>query len=491
MSRLTSRVQSRWGRYGFSVVATGAVSLLYFLFGGPDMGSDLRYFCFTLAVVFSALLGGLGPGLLATGLSALTSAYLLLPPIFSIQIDSEERAARLILFFGEGVVLSCVSHMVRNGSRDEISGIKRYIPAAMFVCAATGLKLTAFSDVEREIPFTFFYAATAASALIGGFGPGLAAALLSSLSARYFFFEPPHSLSVSSPTDAIRIILFLAEGIFLSWISAKQAIARHLASEALTRMRQYSQRLWESIENTRALKHISRDVIWEWDLNTDQVSGEVSRVEILGRAATMRFSLWLQQIHPDDRTTVVASLGSALDRGRDECFCQYRRKGPDGTYVNVSDHAYIIRDASYAPIRVIGRSAEATDIQSAALGNEGAYRAAFEKNPLAILLADDALNVVAANSAACEVLGYAQSELMKLHVEELFERYKRRELGEVLLGFDRRGESSMSIEEEIVRANGEVLLAKITASRILSSEGNTADRMIVIEEITGENGFPD
>jgi len=489
MSQLTSLVQSRWGRYGFSVVSTGVVSLLYFLFGGPDLGSDLRYFCFAFTVVASALLGGLGPGLLATTLSALTSAYLLLPPIFSIQIDSHERAARLIVFFGEGVLLSCIGHMVRSGGRDEISGIKRYIPATVFVCAATGLKLTAFSHMAREIPFTYFYAATAASALIGGAGPGLAATLLSSLSARYFFFEPLHSLSVSSPTNAIRMILFLAEGIFLAWVSARHVIARRFAGETLTRMRQYAQSLWESIENTRALRHISRDVIWEWDLNTDEVNGGVPRLEDPGRPATMRFSLWLQQIHPDDRSMVVASLSSALDRGRDECFCQYRRKSPEGTYVNVSDHAYIIRDASWTPIRVIGRSADISGILGAGqlVEREAPYRAAFEKNPLAILLVDDALRVVAANNAACEVFGYRQAELMKLRVNELFESKKRHDLGEFLLGLGRGNQLSVTIEEECFRANGEGFPARITVARISDMKGSPADRMIVIEQI----GFPD
>jgi len=492
MSQLTSLVQSRWGRYGFSVAATGVVSLLYFLFAGPEMGSDLRYFCFTLAVVSSALLGGLGPGLLATGLAALTSAYFLLPPIFSVQVDSAERMARLIVFFGEGVLLSCVSHVVRRGVRDEISGIQRYIPAAVFVCAATGLKLMLFSDVAREIPFTYFYAATAASALLGGVGPGLTATLLSSLSARYFFFEPQHSLSVSSPTDAIRIILFLAEGIFLSWLSAKHVTARRFTSEALTRTREYLQQMWHSVEDAHALRQISRDFIWEWDLKTDQVGGGVPQVENPGRGDTMRFLLWLQQIHPDDRASVFAILASALQEGRNECFCQYRRKGPAGTYVSVSDHAYIIRDASWAPIRVIGRSAEITDMLRTVLVDEQVpHRAAFERNPLAILLTDDVLHVVATNNEACRVLGYPHAELTKMYVGELFEKQKRRRLGEILLGLGRQSGSSISIEEVIVRANGASFPARITACRISGMNDNTADRMIVIEEISEGNGFQD
>ena len=487
MYRLKSLLRSRWQRYAFSVLATATVGLLYLAHGFSSVDSDLKYFGFTLAVLASALLGGLGPGLLTTGLSAFTSAYFLLPPVFSIRVNSAEMAARLVLFFGEGVLLSCMGHMVRNRRDGDKSGPMRYVSAAVFVGAATGFKLTAFSDLERELPFTFFYTATAVSALMGGIGPGLVATVLSSISARYFFFEPLHSFSVSSPINAIRILLFIGEGIFFSWLSARHQEARHLLSQALTRMRLYGQQLWQSVEETRALRHISRDVIWEWDLSTNQVMGGAARPDNPAAAgATLPFSSWLEQIHPDDRSTFIANLSSALERGRDECFCQYRRLRDNKGFAHVSDHAYIIRNDSWNPVRVIGRSTDITEERNFTqpIASEGPYQAVFEHSPLAILLADDALHVVAANDAACEVFGYDRARLMKLQVEELFKTERRGSLRETMLGLDRQGKSPIRIEETCVKASGEGFPARITAARIAKTWGSLADRMIVIEEIS-------
>jgi len=69
------RLQSPLTRYGPPVATTGLISLLFFLVDSNDRNTDLRCFAFAVAILLSALLGGLGPGLLATGLSAFANAY--------------------------------------------------------------------------------------------------------------------------------------------------------------------------------------------------------------------------------------------------------------------------------------------------------------------------------------------------------------------------------------------------------------------------------
>ena len=76
------RLQSPLTRYGLSVATTGLISLLFFLVDSNDRNTDLRCFAFAVAILLSALLGGLGPGLLATGLSAFANAYLFFTGLF-------------------------------------------------------------------------------------------------------------------------------------------------------------------------------------------------------------------------------------------------------------------------------------------------------------------------------------------------------------------------------------------------------------------------
>src|ERR1035438_1787365 len=88
------RLQSFSTRYGMALVSPAIASFLTFLAGPRYLDSEVSYFGFMIAVLASALLGGRGPGLLATGWSVLGSSYLLLPPVFSIQVASEDRITR-------------------------------------------------------------------------------------------------------------------------------------------------------------------------------------------------------------------------------------------------------------------------------------------------------------------------------------------------------------------------------------------------------------
>ena len=474
------RWRSSGVRYAFATAITAAASLLYVAAGPPSLNSDLRYFGFTLAVLLSSILGGFGPGLLATFLAAFASAYLILPPVFSIQVASSENAARLLLFVGEGILISFIGNIIRDACTEDIETrrLRRYLPALMLVIGATGLKLLVWGGVEHQMPFAFYYAATAASAWTGGFGPGLAATLLAVLCARYFFIDPVYSLSVESPAAALRVLLFIVEGIALSALTSKYVTARRLAHRAIEEMRQYGQRLWRRAEDADALRAVSRDIIWEWNLpNSSTLVGQ-DKPDLSSNGAT--FTSWLQQVHPRDRLKVIASLKAALEEGRSEWAYEYRKLLPGKGYVHVSDHASIIRDHAWKPVRVVGRSADVTAEKRAlqAAANEETYRALFESNPHAMLLADRGLQVRDANDAACDLLGYTREALRRLRVRDLFHV----SIDDKLLALKIEDASPIAFEEDCVRASGELFGAKVTAAIVSGNEVAAADRIITIEE---------
>jgi PAS domain S-box-containing protein len=484
------RLRSPWARYGLALAATALASLLHFLAGQPVVDSDVSYFGFILAILAASAVGGLGPGLLATGLSAFASAYLFLAPVFSMRVASDEQLARLIVFAGEGILLSFVGDILRDARITDIttSWIMRYLPALLFVSTATGLKLIAFRDLERALPFTFFYAAIAASAWWGGFGPGLMATLVASLAARYFFLIPRYSLTVFSSINAARVSLFMLEGIFISGLTSMYPKTRRIASDAVERMLQFAYRLRRGVQDIRALRLTTSDVIWEWDpVSNRMIRGTTEMERPDTSAATMTLGSWLQQIHPDDRPAVAASLNSALREGREEWLCEYRRLRPDGASANISDRAYIIRDAAGNPVRLVGRSADVTEAKRAAriYGAERQYRAVFEQSPLAILLTDNALHVISANRAAADVLGYSSAQLLGMHVEKVVQEKSREAIMETLLGLTRASRPAITLEEECIRADGELFRAKINAAVIFNVEERSIGWVIMIEEIAG------
>ena len=482
------RLRSIAARYGLALAATALASLVHFLIQGPGVDSDLPYFGFTLAILVTALEGGVGPGLVAAGLSVCASAFWFLPPAFSFHIASDERAARLILFAGEGVLLSFVGHILRDADATDtsLSWTVRYLPALLFVSTATALKLIVFTDLERAIPFTFFYAAVAASAWIGGFGPGLAATFLSSLAARFFFLVPRYSLAVSSPVNAERVALFILEGILISGLSATYPKARRLARDAMEQMRHYARRMRKSLEDVRALRIATRDVVWEWDLASNRmIRGTTDAERPETSSAIMTLGAWLRNVHPEDRSTVTGSLNSALEGPGEEWLCEYRRLRPGGDPAYISDHAYIFRDKAGHAVRLVGRSVDLTESKRPARMGvaKPKYRAVFEQNPLAILLTDNGLHVVSANRAASDVLGYSRAQLIGMHVEKVVEERKRHAIMETLLVLTQKSGSSITFEEECVRASGEPFRAKVNAAAISEVDDGPTGWVIMIEEI--------
>jgi PAS domain S-box-containing protein len=300
------------------------------------------------------------------------------------------------------------------------------------------------------------------------------ATLIAALCARFFFMDPVYSFSVSSPAAAIRVSLFMIEGIALSALAGKHIAARRAANRAIQRMRQYGDLLLQSTVRARALHTLSKDVVWEWDLPPLIALREDTDLDLGNRGAST-FTSWLSGVHPKDRLKVLASLKVAMQEGVAEWREEYRRLLPSRGYVRVSDHAFILRDSARHPVRVIGRSTEDGTRLPENFEREGAYEALFESNPHAMLLTDRWLHIVDANNAACDVLGYSRGALTKRNLGDLLPRSAREIISRLT-----PEDSLFTFVEDCPRATGEVFRAKITSAMI--SGIMSADRIITIEE---------
>jgi len=80
-------------------------------------GLEFPYFTFYPAVLLAAWVGGLGPGLLTTGLCALAAVYLWIPPTYSLQIGSVGDRISLIGFLFIGVAISALNELLQRRER--------------------------------------------------------------------------------------------------------------------------------------------------------------------------------------------------------------------------------------------------------------------------------------------------------------------------------------------------------------------------------------
>jgi diguanylate cyclase (GGDEF)-like protein len=96
--------------------------------------------------------------------------------------------------------------------------LRWYVLAVALSVMALGLMLLLRPLMEPSI-FFLFLAAVSISALYGGLGPGLVATALSALACD-FFFLPSEGVPISRPEVALRLTIFLATGVIVSWLAA-------------------------------------------------------------------------------------------------------------------------------------------------------------------------------------------------------------------------------------------------------------------------------
>ncbi|HEY9896210.1 MAG TPA: DUF4118 domain-containing protein [Candidatus Sericytochromatia bacterium] len=109
MPNLTRPQLSRYGIAGLSVLLA---TLLMLLLDTVLAMTQSPFLLFFGAVMVSAWSGGFGPGLVATVLSGLISAYYFIPPLYSLSFNWVS-SSRLSLFLLEGVLISALAGELR------------------------------------------------------------------------------------------------------------------------------------------------------------------------------------------------------------------------------------------------------------------------------------------------------------------------------------------------------------------------------------------
>jgi len=92
----------------------------------------------------------------------------------------------------------------------------RYGVAVAAVIAATVIRLAFNPVLGVEAPHVSFALAVIAAAWFGGRGPGLAATLLSTLCADWFFVEPVHTFVIANPEDIWGLVLFAVTAVLIA-----------------------------------------------------------------------------------------------------------------------------------------------------------------------------------------------------------------------------------------------------------------------------------
>jgi PAS domain S-box-containing protein len=133
---------------------------------------------------------------------------------------------------------------------------------------------------------------------------------------------------------------------------------------ALAEKNRNVQLLEESELRFRILTRATNEAVWDWDIGTDSVwwNRNVQTLLGYGEEEIGPTSAWrMQNVHPDDRRRVEDGLRARVRSGKEDFWSgEYRFRRADGSYADIFDRGYILRDHEGRAVRMIGSMLDMT-----------------------------------------------------------------------------------------------------------------------------------
>jgi PAS domain S-box-containing protein len=237
-------------------------------------------------------------------------------------------------------------------------------------------------------------------------------------------------------------------------------------------------------ERYRLVARATNDAIWDWDLVDDTVSWNDALATAYGWAPAQvepTSAWWLAQIHPEDRAGVEADRRAAIAGGGDDWQHEYRFRRADGTYADILDRGYMVRDAAGAPLRMIGAMLDITERNRAS----ARFRAVFQGANIGIVQFDPrSVRALAVNAKLCEIWGAPESEILGQSLArwtppeddtERAELHERLASGQTL---------QIRLEKRYRRMDGRIIWARVNL--VSQRLGDDVHATAMIEDITEE-----
>ncbi len=125
----------------------------------------------------------------------------------------------------------------------------------------------------------------------------------------------------------------------------------------VTESRRAEQALRETEERYRLAARATNDAIWDWDLATNHVRWNEALHTAHGHAPDTvepTGDWWIDHIHPDDRARIDRSIHAVIEGDGTAWSDEYRFRRADGTYADILDRGFVLRDATGRAARMIG-----------------------------------------------------------------------------------------------------------------------------------------
>ncbi|HLP30101.1 MAG TPA: PAS domain S-box protein [Geothrix sp.] len=395
-------------RYGLALLLP-AVTLALRLHLGEAFEDRPLMVGFLLPVLICAFIGGQGPGLLATLVTALEVNLFLLSPRLTLALSSADAVHWFVLILN-GVLVSVLAgawHRARRGDAASLGvlprhGFRRFGPLPLelnrterlMVALAMPFLACALQWVlwEHLRPFIWFlfYPAVFMSAWVAGLAGALPSALIAALLAVICFHPPAMSLDKGGIGYLPSVLVFLAMAALYGRIhdrlaEAEQQVLDHLESE-----RQLKEiALKSQAELLARMSRVAKVGGWEFDVLSGEGAWteEVARIYDLDPATRVSVGLGMAYFLPASRAQLEQAVADAAGLAR-PFDLELEMETAKGLHKWVRSQGFPVVDQGRV-VRIIGALQDITDrklVEDQLLSSERMFTAAFTQNPAAIAL---------------------------------------------------------------------------------------------------------
>ncbi len=358
---------------------------------------------------------------------------------------------------------------------------RRYGVAVLAVAIALLIKLLLAPLIQEESPFLLFFTAITASAWYGGLGPGILATVLAAIVSDYFFLIPNYSFVLISFGKALRLSLFVLEGLSISLLSAALKAAKQRAERNALALQQSEERFRLLVEGVKDYAIFALDpdgYIVSWNAGAESIKGYRAK-EILGQ----HFSRFYPQEDLEQGKT-ERELQLATIEGRFEEEGWRVRKDGSRFWANVvitalRDKAGNLRGFAQVTRDITQRKRAEEELRE----SEQRFRATF--NQAAVGIAHVALNGqwLLVNQKLCDIVSYAREELLQRTFQDITYPDDLDTDLEYLHQVLANEIQTYSMEKRYIRKDGSLVWINLTVSLVRKFSGEPNYFISVIEEI--------
>ncbi len=253
----------------------------------------------------------------------------------------------------------------------------------------------------------------------------------------------------------------------------------------ITERKQAEEVLRQSEERFRTAGELAYDLIYEWDIASDNLQwfGDVDGLLGYKKGEISRdIKAWLDLIHPEDRD-VLENAVEIHRTSKEPINDEYRVRHRDGTYRYWIDRGQPLFGDKDHPYKWMGVCKDITKRKQAEKTleeNEERYKQIFQFSPDAIIIHDMDMNILNVNNKAVEEFGYSKEELLEKTIHELHPETELKQSAQVLAIMKKT--DMLNVETKFIRKDGSVFLAEATPCKY--TLGGKSIIHVVIRDIT-------